>query len=151
MPKGNKMSPKEISSRLLEARAIIDECVVALADGKASRNGSSARVKLIKSETARPAKLDFGLNERNFIKIHARGLSGPKKFTLLLAYVAKGKVGVEVELGVLRTAWNKMTSKNLMGYAFNLKYPNEAKTQGWIDSKKAGVYHLRPSWMNIFD
>lgn len=150
MSKGNKTSEKDIVARLLEARTIIDECIATLPKSKARRGGSPP-TKTARAKSAQPAKLDFGLNERNFIKTHAKGLSGPKKFTLLLAYVAKGKVGVEIELSTLRPMWNKMTSKNLMRYAFNLKYPNEAKTQGWIDSKKAGVYHLRQGWLGIFD
>jgi len=149
MSKGSKISGKDISTRLLEAKAILDECIVVLTNGKA-QNRSKSLSKVSKIKSTRPTKLDFGLNERNFIKIYAKGLSGPKKFTLLLAYVVKGKTGTEVELSKLRLMWNKMTSKNLMGYNFNLKYPNEAKTQGWIDSKKSGVYHLRQGWMDIF-
>src|SRR5260221_4836968 len=98
-----------------------------------------------------PARLNFDLNERTFVKTYARDFSGPKKFVLLLSHVAKGKVGVEIELKTIRAKWNKMTAQNLMRYKFNLKYPNEAKTQGWIDSKKVGIYHLRSNWMEIFD
>lgn len=151
MSKENKpVGNKDIISRLLEARAILDDCVNVLSKGKMQKIKTSP-TKVSDPKPIRTTKLDFGFNERNFIKTYAKGLSGPKKFTLLLAYISKGKVGVEIELSVIRPMWNKMTAKNLMGYAFNLKYPNEAKTQGWIDSKKSGIYHLRQGWLGIFD
>ncbi len=150
MSKGNKLSEKDIASRLLEARAIIDECVTAFSKGKV-RGGSKSSVKPASAKSARPAKLDFGLNEKNFVKTYAKGLSGPKKFTLLLAHMTKGKTGADVEVSTINSKWNKMKAKNLLGYAFNRKYPNEAVTYGWVDSKKYGFYHLRPGWMGIFD
>lgn len=145
------MDTKEILSQLNEARAIIDNCINALSKGCSNQKSGVSPVKAQNGTTlVRPNKLDFGLNERNFIRIYARGFSGPKKFALLLAFITKGKVGADIGLDIIRSKWNKLTAKNLMGYKFNLKYPNEAKTQGWIDSKKSGVYHLRQDWTNIF-
>jgi len=145
MSKENK-STEYILQRLAQARKIIDECMEALPS--VSRAGTSVKKKA--QVTSRP-KLNFDLNERTFIRTHGKGLSGPKKFVLLLARASKGKIGTEVKLEVLRTQWNKMTSKGLMGYKFNLFYSNDAKTRGWIDSKKAGSYHLCDTWMEIFD
>src|SRR3989338_1233302 len=150
MSKGNNTAEKDVAARLIEARGIIDECVQALSKGK------GRKLKSVPAKAANPkptgfAKLDFTLNQRNFIKTYAKGLSGPKKFTLLLAYNTKGKIGTKIELSKVRSMWNKMTSKNLMGYAFNLNYPTEAKTNGCIDSTKAGVYYLHQGWMNIFN
>lgn len=107
--------------------------------------------KRVDTRSSRTTKLDFGLNKKNFIKTYAKGLSGPKKFTLLLAHITKGKIGADIEIGAISGKWNKMKAKNLLGYAFNGKYPNEAVTQGWVDSKKYGFYHLRQGWMSIFD
>ena len=107
--------------------------------------------KTTDKKSSHPTKLDFGLNEKNFIKTYAKGLSGPKKFTLLLAHMTKGKTGANIEVGAISSKWNKMKAKNLLGYTFNGKYPNEAVTQGWVDSKKYGFYHLRQGWMGIFD
>lgn len=147
MSKGNKPA-EQILQKLQSARQVIDDCIELLSAAPAS--ASTKPVKVRAQKTARPS-LNFSLNERNFIRTHGKGLSGPKKFVLLLAREAKGKVGVEIELDVLRTKWNKMTSKPLMGYKFNLFYPNDAKTRGWIDSTKPGSYHLCDTWMEIFD
>ena len=145
MSKGNKTSSSEIVSQLTKAREIIDQCLNSLATGSVAPQRVTK-----KSVNATPVKLNFTLNERHFISTYGKGLSGPKKFVLLLARETKGVVGVEIELATLRTKWNKMTAKNLMGYDFNLFYPNDAKTRGWIDSKKPGKYHLCSNWMDIF-
>jgi hypothetical protein len=96
------------------------------------------------------AKIDFDLNERHFVKTYARGMSGPKKFTLLLAFMTQGKVGENIEVSAIRSRWNKMKSSNLLGYPFNVNYPNAAKTSGWVDTKKYGTYCLCKSWQQIF-
>lgn len=151
MSKENKStSNKDITARLLEARAILDDCIKVLLKGVVQKTRTSSK-KVNDLKLTREAKLDFGLNERNFIKNYAKGLSGPKKFTLLLSFMAKGKVGTDIALDSIRSKWGKMTSKNLMGYEFNLNYPTEAKTRGWVDSKKSSFYHLRDKWMSIFD
>src|SRR5258708_394109 len=67
--------------------------------------------KLSKTATAKPAPkappptLDFTKSERAFIKAHAKGLSGTRKFVLLVAYIAKGQVGKEVQLSDLHKRW----------------------------------------------
>ena len=90
--------------------------------------------------------VDYSVNERAFIKRYASGKSGPKKFTILVAYLANRKVEENVELREIVKHWNKM--KSLLGQ-FNRFYPNEAKTQGWVDSKKRGSYNLTNEWKNV--
>lgn len=93
---------------------------------------------------------DFSLNIRAFVKRYAAGKSGPKRFVLLLAFLAKSEVGVDVELEKVRNEWSKMSAKNLLG-KFNRFYPNEAKTQGWADSKAHGTYCLTNAWKEIYE
>lgn len=40
--------------------------------------------------------------------------------------------------------------KSLAGMRFNRKYPTVAKDNDWVESKRQGVYCLRPSWKEIF-
>jgi hypothetical protein len=94
------------------------------------------------------ADIDFSINERAFVKRYATDKSGPKKFTLLLAYLAKGEVNKNIELSEIKKHWGKMTSKTLLG-KFNMFYPNDAKTRGWIDSKEYGNYNLTNEWKVI--
>jgi hypothetical protein len=92
--------------------------------------------------------IDFLLNERAFVNRYATDKSGPKKFTLLLAYLVKGKNDKNMELSEVKKHWNKMSAKNLLG-KFNMFYPNEAKTRGWVDSKKHGSYCLTNEWKKV--
>jgi hypothetical protein len=90
------------------------------------------------------AILDYEVNARAFVKAHARGLSGPKQFVLLMAYLAKGKVGKEVQFQDIRNHWNRM--KSLIGNKLNTFFPNSAKEHGWINPREKGVYVLTKSW-----
>lgn len=92
--------------------------------------------------------INFSLNERAFVKRYASNKSGPRKFTILLAYLAHGNVDENVGFGEIEKCWNKMSAKNLLG-KFNRFYPNEAKTRGWVDSKKHGSYNLTNEWKNV--
>jgi hypothetical protein len=91
--------------------------------------------------------LDLSLPIRPFIKRHAREASGPQKFTLLVAHVAGGDLGIEVPRGEIEKQWNKMTG--LMGGEFNAAYSSRARDNGWVDSPKFGVYKLLPGWKGV--
>ncbi|MHB8624435.1 MAG: hypothetical protein ACYDBA_13945, partial [Sulfuricaulis sp.] len=94
--------------------------------------------------------LDFESNARAFVKRNARSLSGPKKFVLLLAFLAKGDLKKKIPLGDIKKLWNTMKSKSTLGMKFNLFFTNNAKEHGWVDSKKRGLYNLDRSWKKIF-
>jgi hypothetical protein len=91
-------------------------------------------------------EINFSLNERAFVKRYTAGKSGPKKFTLLLAYLAKGKVGENISLSDIKKHWNKM--KSILG-EFNMFYPNDAKTRGWVDVDGHGIYKLTEEWEQV--
>jgi hypothetical protein len=93
-------------------------------------------------------KINFSLNERAFVKRYAAYKSGPKKFTLLLAYLAKGKIDENINLSDIRKHWSKMETKTLLG-KFNLFYSNEAKTRGWVDVERHGIYKLTEEWEQV--
>ena len=93
-------------------------------------------------------KINFSINERAFVDRYARDKSGPKKFTLMVAYLAKGEVEKNILLSEIKKRWGKMSSKSLLG-EFNMFYPNDAKTHGWIDSKEHGNYNLTNEWKQM--
>lgn len=99
------------------------------------------------SSASVPASIDFDLHVRPFMKKHVRGMSGPKKFTLLLAHMAKGKTTNPIELSEIEKQWNKMT--RLMGGKFNRAYPNRAGDDDLAVTVKKGSYILRPNWTKI--
>lgn len=113
--------------------------------------GKTQQPKLEKGQVrAVNPKLDFTINVRAFVKRFVADKSGPKKFVLLLAYLTKGETDKNFPLADIRKEWNKMSGKNLLG-KFNRFYPNEAKTQGWVDSKEYGTYCLSASWRESYE
>jgi len=117
--------------------------------GRASRKvgNTPAKVRTVSNPTS--AKVDFGKSERAFIKAYAKGLSGTRKFVLLVAYTAKGQVGKEVELNDVSKRWNRMTA--LLGGKFNRFFSNTAKDDGWVDTLKKGTYVLTSSWKDALE
>ena len=101
-----------------------------------------------KRKHAGSADLNFKLNLRAFVKAHSGGLSGPQKFTLLLARLTEGKVSRTIKRKDLQRAWNRMAG--LMGTKFNGAYAIRAKDNGWVDTSKNGVYMLTDSWKHAF-
>jgi hypothetical protein len=156
MSKENKPSNKDLLRKLQQARALLDECIAGLAGGGSTiartpkKGGVSQQSPSKKSNTMTP-NVDFEKPIRAFIKQYAKGLSGPKKFVLLLARLAKGDPKKEVPLQEVETHWRRMKSKSLLGMDFNRFYPAQARENDWVDSKKKGTYTLRPSWQQIFN
>jgi hypothetical protein len=93
------------------------------------------------------ADMNFDLPLRPFIKKYSASMSGPKRLTLLVAWLAKGKSDVQVGRVEVSRAWNKM--KTLMGGPFNSAYETRARDNGWLDSPKPGVYTLLSSWQEV--
>jgi len=90
------------------------------------------------------ADLDFDLPPRAFVKRYARGLSGPKRLTLLVARLSEGKVGTSVLAKEIEKQWNSMTEP--MGGRYNAAYQTRAKDEGWIDVPSRGSVVLRKDW-----
>ncbi len=96
------------------------------------------------------AQVDFSSNIRAFVKRYVGGMSGPQKFVLLLAYLAKGDSSKRLSLEEIQRHWNKMTAKGLFGVKFNRFYSATARERDWVNTEKSGHYYLRPSWREIF-
>lgn len=97
-----------------------------------------------------PSTINFNLNQNAFVNKYANGKSGKEKFTLLVAFLAKGDETADVALKDIERLWNRMTAKTLLGVKFNRLYTSEAKTKGWVDSPKTGFYRLAAGWYEIY-
>jgi CHASE2 domain-containing sensor protein len=144
----NKPTNQKLLAKLQQAQRLLDECIAGLQGQPHKSTRTLVPAPRPKGVTAH-RDLDFEVHERAFIKAHARELSGSKKFVLLLAYLAKGQAGKEVQLKDIENHWNKMTAPNLLDGNFNRFYTNSAKENGWVNTKKQGVYILRPQWRDI--
>ncbi len=114
---------------------------------KAAFGAGGAKTQEQKKNIASIGNTNFSLNERAFVKRYASKKSGPEKFTILLAHLVCGNVDKEIEISEITKHWSKMSAKNLLG-KFNRFYSNDAKTKGWVDSKKRGSYKLTKEWEN---
>jgi hypothetical protein len=107
----------------------------------ARRRKRPASLKETQPRTHAP---DLSLPLRPFMNEHARRLSGAAKFTLLLAWLTKGKIGETKSRREIEKAWNGMTA--LMGGTFNSAHAVRAKDRGWVDSPKSGSFVLLNRW-----
>lgn len=106
-------------------------------------NSVAKRKTAPKAQTV--TSVDLSLPIRAFIKQYARGLSGPERFTILVAYLSKGQLATEVSSSEIEEQWNKM--KPLLGGSeLNRAHSTRAKEHGWIDSPSRGKYVIRSTW-----
>jgi hypothetical protein len=141
------MDTQELTGKLRQIKQLADECLLGL---------NSKRGKLAKSGATRkslfhsiPQEFDFNVPLQPFMARYSKGMSGPKKFTLLLARLTEGDLKKEISLAQIETNWNKMTSAHLLGMKFNRFYPVQAKDRDWVEAKRKGFYNLRPNWEGI--
>src|SRR5258708_596680 len=149
MSKENKKLASDLVVKLTQARVLIDEAIAQAAGSGRTKPTSDSSKRTVPATPGAP-HLDFEKPVRAFIKTHANNLSGTKKFVLLVARLAKGDLKNEVPLQEVQKQWKRMTGKSLFGMDFNGFYSTEAREKDWVDSKKKGLYNLRPSWKEIF-
>jgi len=113
------------------------------------QQGNRARQSVPSRKKARSNDMDFSAPLQYFMKTNGNGFSGPKKFTLLLARMSNGSTerSKVVEANQIEKTWNKMT--RIMGMPYNAAYASRARDNGWIDSPKAGKFHLTTRWREI--
>jgi hypothetical protein len=143
------MDPEKVISSLQQITALADECLKEVADAAKPKRTTKKPPGL--SHVAQPPSIDFDKPLRPFVKQYAKGLSGTKKFVLLLSRLVGGDPKKEVAVVEIQKQWNKMKAKSLLGLDFNDFYPTNAKDHDWVESRKKGFYNLRPSWKEIFE
>jgi hypothetical protein len=90
------------------------------------------------------ADMDLALPVRAFVNRYAKGLSGPRKFTLLVGRLCNGEVGTSVSAQAVERHWNSM--KELMGGPYNPAYSTRSKNEGWVDTPERGKVVLLMDW-----
>jgi len=145
-------SSPDLLRRLNSIKTLVEETIELLQGrraklSQAGRNKTNAEVIQEKGKN----EIDFSKPIRPFIKQYGAEMSGPKKFTLLLAYLAGGDLDKKISLIEVQNTWGRMTSKSLLGLKFNRFYSSHAKDSDWVNTEKNGLYYLRPSWKEIFN
>jgi hypothetical protein len=141
------VNTKLVESKLEEIKKLADCCLAELrgnnvtvdppADLRAEESHEDA---IVMPSDAQP---DFAMPVRPFMKGFGE-LSGKSKFVLILAWIAKGKVGQPVELSKIQEVWDSMVG--LLGVTFNRYFTQQAKDLDWVETSQRGVYSLRPRW-----
>lgn len=149
MRKGNSSGmQQELVKKLRKVQALVGDCINLATQ---LQSGPHKPAKSAKHAQHRVTTVDFGLNQRAFLKRYAKKLSGgPKKFVAVLACLAKGDTSKDVPLNDIEQLWNKSSSKSLLGMKFNRFFSTTARENGWVDSRKRGFYRLESSWKDIF-
>jgi hypothetical protein len=94
-------------------------------------------------------KIDFRVSCRAFVKEHvSRESSGPQKFVIVAAWIAKGDTSVEIASSQIAKEWKR--ASGLLGGSIARVYGTRAKDNGWIDSLKKGAFVLQATWPKAF-
>ncbi len=142
------MHREKVISTLQQIKTLADECLKDF--GYSSETPRTTKKRPAPSGAPKPLSIDFDRPLRPFVKQYSKGLSGTKKFVLLLSRMVKGDPKKEVAVVEIQKQWNKIKSKYLLGLDFNRFYPTDAKDHDWVQSSKNGFYNLRPPWKEIF-
>lgn len=142
------MSPRPSADLEIEVRSLLQrvEKLERAIFPKNKKKHGSGRASLAAKSLA-SVTLDFSMPIRAFMKKHANRLSGPRKFVLLVAYLTKGDLNKRVSMIEVKKRWSRLTS--LLGGEFNGAHSSRARENDWVNTEKAGLYHLRPGWKAI--
>ncbi len=136
------MANTKLLRLLQDLRTLIDELVDELQESPSP--SSKNRPVPHKNIRQRASHISFSLNALAFMNKYARGLNGPQKFTLLIAWLSKGNSKAEISIQDAVKQWNKM--RTVLDGEFRGVYANRAKAEGWVDSPKRGIHSLSESW-----
>lgn len=143
------MNQKNVIQKIKQIKVLLEECLVELSAQQDKKLRDANKDFDLQNDTITGIDFDFEIPLRPFIKRHARGLSGPKKFVLLLAWLTKGDENKEIPLVELRARWDKMKGASLLGFKFNRFYSAEAYENNWVEKTKRGMYKLQLGWHKI--
>ena len=147
MQKENDAGRAELIGRLEQAHELLGDALSIL---RKEKTKAPVKTSSATNKKTTHRALDFSTPIRAFVKRNGNGMSGPKKFTLLVAYLTKGETTKQTSLAEIEKQWNKMTAKSLLGMKFNRFYSSQAKENDWVITGKTGSYSLRPSWKEVF-
>jgi hypothetical protein len=131
-----------VASKLKQVKVLVDECLRSL------DNQENHQTEAIPTETPNSVaqEIDFTRPIRPYMKTFV-DLSGSRKFVLLLAWLAKGDPEKQIPLADVQSQWDNMSG--MLKIKFNRKFSSEAREADWVDTRKSGLYNLRPNWTKV--
>jgi len=94
--------------------------------------------------TAEPTASDLKLPARAFLSKFASKASSAGKFAFVVAQIAQGTVGKEVDTGQIQKGWNQ--NSGVLGGPYQTVYGTRSKEKGWVNSTKRGKWVLMDGW-----
>jgi len=141
------MNQSELIKKLNQAKKIIDECLIF----SSKKTKFKKDKKIGSTQFSKKQNFDFTLNHRAFFKDYLnKKMNGQKKFTLIVAYLAKGKLNVEINKSEVENLWNNKVKVFMEGKCKGV-YGTRAKDNKYLDSPKFGSYILLKNWIKIFN
>lgn len=141
------MGKKDLQKLLQGIAARAQQCLEILEEGAAASNNIGiAETRGVIRRTDHRKSLDFNSNPRAFFKKYTHGLPGPKKFVLVVAYIAKGRTSVVVPFGQIQKIWDSNRGALGGGKLTSRTYGTRAKEKDWVESPKYGSYRLTDKW-----
>jgi hypothetical protein len=127
-----------VAEQLRAIRDLLDSVITSI-----DSDGAHPKAARKRQEAPKNLTVDFELPERAFFSRYAQTLSGPERFALIVAYLAKGDETKDILMRDVSDRWGKMTS--LLG-TFNPAHTTRARDKDFVSSRSKGSYHLRPNW-----
>ncbi|MDD5043453.1 MAG: hypothetical protein PHD51_02155 [Patescibacteria group bacterium] len=143
------MKIQNICNKLTQIITLAEECRSNLEKLNYKNNTTTRQPHKPALANTQKSKINFNQNSRAFFKEYGKGLTGPKRFVLVVAYLSKSKKKLDVTSEDVKTCWNKH-SRLLGGKLTTGIYGTRAKENGWLDATKNGSYHLTARWDEIF-
>src|SRR5260221_9885139 len=119
------MTPEQYIAALRHIQTIVNE---ALREVPSNRDSGNAKQPAASRSQVSTTQVSFDMNILAFMNKYAKDLSGPKKFALLVAHLARGDIAAQIPYQDIRGQWNKMTT--VLGGDFNPAHGNRAKAAG---------------------
>ena len=141
------MNKTELEKQLRLIRDAAEKCLQALG-GPTVEDKNEAALAKDEVRLAVDPDIDFSMQARAFFKKYAKDMSGPKTFTLMVAYFVNRKSTEAASLADIQGEWSKM--KSIIKPKFSPTFALRARESDWIVSPQNSLYSLRPSWKEIF-
>ncbi|TSC60297.1 MAG: hypothetical protein LiPW15_175 [Parcubacteria group bacterium LiPW_15] len=142
------MNKTELERQLRLIKDAAEKCLRVLNESMPEDDKNEAAIVKNPARLAVDSDIDFSMQARAFFKKHAKDMSGPKTFTLMVAYFVNKKGTEEASLTDIQGEWSKM--KSIIKPKFSPTFAVRSRENDWIVSPKNSLYSLRPNWKEIF-
>jgi len=138
------MDQETILQKIKQAQGLLQECMDNLSPAR------KPAIVMKKTANKQSSGINFEQEERPFFKNNInKKMNGQKRFTLVVAYLARGLNDKRISKNEIEKIWKKVGV--FMGEPCKNIYGTRAKDDEYLFSPEHGVYMLGNKWKNIFN